>query len=91
MFLLKNACNISICVSLHVCFLLFALAAFPISKPHLRQMDITQRKMLRRIIGWKREAGEDWHATMTRMQHKMNAAKDLYEWQAWSDAYAKQQ
>ena len=41
-------------------------------------MDITQREMLRRIVGWRRTANEDWYSTMARMQSRMEAANGLY-------------
>ena len=39
--------------------LLFALSAFPISKSQLEQMDVLQRKILKRIIGWRRDENEN--------------------------------
>ena len=66
--------------------LLYALVAFPISKTNLEQIDVLQRKMLRRIIGWRRVANENWHDTMTRMNARLERAHNLYPWKNWSYA-----
>ena len=59
---------------------LFALAAFPITRSRLEHLNILQRKMLRRIIGWRRIADEDWKITMERMNKRLEAAYQHYEW-----------
>ena len=63
---------------------LFALAAFPLPQSKLNTIDRLQRRMLRRIIGWRRTDGEDWQITMSRMKHRMEAAMNQYSCEAWS-------
>ena len=44
--------------------ILYALAVLPIGKHEKEQLDITQRKMMRLMVGWTRHAGEDWDITI---------------------------
>ena len=44
---------------------LFGIAVLPLSRFQIQKMDILQRKMLRRIVGWRRSEGEYWNITMT--------------------------
>ena len=64
---------------------------FLMSKTRLDQMDILQRKMIKRFGSWRRNEHEDWHITMTRMKTRMLRAHESYTWKAWSHAYAKNQ
>ena len=47
--------------------ILFGLTTLPITRSRLRDLDILQRKMMRRIVGWRRIDGEDWEDTTRRM------------------------
>ena len=49
----------------------------------MEELDILQRKMLRRIIGWRRIEGEAWDETMRRMRDRSDHAHQLYPWQIW--------
>ena len=71
--------------------ILFASVAFPLSKTRLHGLDALQRKMLRRIIGWRRTEGDSWHDTMQRMNQRLEHAQQLFLCQPWSERYARNQ
>ena len=52
-----------VCVSPSI---LFALVCFPLIRGQVEDLDILQRKMIRRIVGWRRIDGEPWDETMRR-------------------------
>ena len=68
---------------------LFSLAVLPMLKSKIDALDVLQRKMLRRIVGWRRMPEESWRDTMVRMQTRMENATNLYAWEIWSKKYAK--
>ena len=53
--------------------ILFGLPVFPLLRSQLRDLDIVQRKMLRRVIGWRTLPGESWRDTMKRMTDQRRA------------------
>ena len=67
------------------------MSTLPLTKSYILQLDILQRKMLRRIIGWRRHPDEDWHSTMRRMNDRMSKGFDLYQWKNWSEIFARSQ
>ena len=71
--------------------MLYGLLNFPMTKKMLRDMDITQRKMLRNIIGWRRIQSETWEDTMSRMKRRIQQTELLYKCKTWSTQYAKLQ
>ena len=64
--------------------ILFGLGALPIHQHFQDQVDITQRKMLRKIIGWRRVPDEPWDITMRRMKLRMSSALDQWYIKPWS-------
>ena len=58
--------------------LLFALSVLPLHQSHLHALDVLQRKMLRRIIGWRMLRDESLKDTMSRMKHRFARAQYLY-------------
>ena len=70
---------------------LFGLATLPLSKSQLQRLDVTQRKMLRTIVGWVAVDSTDWKTTMQRMNEKLDAALRLYPISLWSDAVFRKQ
>ena len=64
--------------------ILYALAAFPVTESKCDELDRIQRKMLHRIVGWRRTEGEDWEETMRRMRDRLQRAEQLYHCQEWS-------
>ena len=51
---------------------LFGLATLPLSKSQLQRLDVTQRKMLRTIVGWVAVDSTDWKTTLQRMNEKLD-------------------
>ena len=54
--------------------ILFGLAAIPMHQMALEKIAVTQRKMIRKIVGWVRVANEPWETTMRRMNQRMERA-----------------
>ena len=65
---------------------LYSLASTPLTATQKQKLDTTQRKMLRRIVGWVRHSEEDWHSTGARMKAKMDAAMAHLPVKPWSEA-----
>ena len=64
---------------------LFGLGALPMYATLREKVDITQRKMLRRIVGWRRIPEEPWNETMRRMKNRANDALEQWRIKAWFD------
>ena len=71
--------------------MMFALTAFPLTRSQIDEIDVLQRKMLRRIIGWRRIKGEAWDETMRRMRDRLESARGLYAWHSWSYRFFRDQ
>ena len=71
--------------------ILFALCTLPLTRRKLLALDVIQRRMLRRIVGWRRNEGEPWRDTMIRMNERLARADRLYHCELWSMAYARNQ
>ena len=54
------------------------------AKKMLAEMDVLQRKMMRRIMGWRRIESEAWEATISRMKHRLENCQSLCYCQPWS-------
>ena len=67
--------------------ILYAFAVLPIGKHEKEQLDITQRKMMRLIVGWTRHAGEDWDITMQRMKDRVQCALDIFPIMTWTESF----
>ena len=50
-----------------------------------------ERKIMRRIIGWRRTSGKDWKITMARMKQRMETAQNYYYCVSWSEKFAQAQ
>ena len=70
---------------------LFFFATASSLQSHLRGLDVLQRKMMRRIIGWRRIFHESAHATMQRMNERLRRANHLYYCEPWSMKFARGQ
>ena len=64
---------------------LFGLGALPMYATLREKVDITLRKMLRRIVGWRRIPDEPWDITMKRMKDRVNDALEQWPIKPWSD------
>jgi len=71
--------------------MLFALVSLPLTRAQIEGIDILQRKMLRRIVGWRRIENEPWDTTMSRMRDRLDNARTLYNWKTWSYRLARDQ
>lgn len=71
--------------------MMFALISLPLTRAQIDTLDVLQRKMLRRIVGWRRVEGEPWDDTMRRMRHRLQNARNLYDWKNWSHRFARDQ
>ena len=58
--------------------LLFGTAVLPLSRFQYAEFDKFQRKMLRRIVDWRRVEREEWRVTMIRMNGRLARALHLY-------------
>ena len=71
--------------------ILFAIAVLPMTKGRLQELDKLQRKMLRRIVGWRRIENEDWSITMKRMNDRLDQGQRLFYCEPWSIRFARNQ
>ena len=70
---------------------LYVLSVFPLRRSELDVLDILQRKMLRRIVGWRRIDSESWHDTMDRMNQRLLHGQSLHACEDWSTLVLRQQ
>ena len=78
----STLCNKNICIKLRLKYfdavitptILFGLVALPLNQSSLDKLEVTQKKMMRKMVGWVRLEGETWETTMRRMKHRVNRA-----------------
>ena len=51
--------------------LMFGLSSVPLQSKHLKMIQTTQNKMMRRMVGWRRLQNEPWSDTMHRMKQRV--------------------
>jgi hypothetical protein len=68
---------------------LFGIAVLPLSATSLIKIEVLQRKMLRKIVGWVRVQDEEWETTMRRMKGRVDDALLKYPMQMWKERIAK--
>jgi len=71
--------------------LLYGLHACALTSKQMESLDILQRKMLRRVVGWVRIQDEDWSETMSRMKSRVESALRVYPVEAWSAQFLRKQ
>ena len=71
--------------------LMYSLATSPLTSGQLERLDATQRRMLRRIVGWVRLEDEAWERTGSRMKQRLQAALNKCPVKPWSEARRKHQ
>lgn len=69
--------------------ILFGLAILPLSQMSLREIEIVQRKMMRKIPGWVRMPDESWEETMRRMKERVRSALQQYPVMPWKKRIGK--
>ena len=71
--------------------MLFSLTTIPMTRRRMKDMDALQRIMMRRIVGWRRVAGETWQDPMSRMKQRLLFAANIYPCRKWSESWAQAQ
>ena len=69
--------------------ILFGLATLPLSSLSLQKIEMVQRKMQRKIVGWVRIDNETWEETMHRMKYRVNRALQQYGVMPWKERIGK--
>ena len=71
--------------------MLYAMETCPLTQSHLNKIDVSQRKMLRRIVGWVHVMGdeESWESVGHRMKVKLSRALASYPIRPWSELIAE--
>ena len=62
----------------------YSMATTPLTCTQMQGVDVIQRKMLRKIVGWHRHADETWDQTGHRMKTRLAAALEQYHVKDWS-------
>ena len=63
---------------------LYSLSTTPLTVQQLGKLDVVQRTMLRRVVGWVRVDGESWEITGSRMKRRLEAALTQHPIKDWS-------
>jgi len=63
---------------------LYSLATTPLTEMQLDKLDITQRKMLRRMVGWVISDDDTWEDAGRRMKARLEGALMRYPILDWS-------
>ena len=63
---------------------LYSLCTTPLTTGQLEKLDATQRKMMRKIVGWQRASDETWETTGRKMKAKLEAALQQQPVKPWS-------
>ena len=71
--------------------ILFRTQVMRMSKVQLQEMDRIQRKMMRRIVGWRRLDDEPWNETMQLMNLRLAHGNMLFCCQTWPMMLARNQ
>ena len=69
--------------------ILYGLAALPLSAVLLQELEVVQKKMLRKIVGWVRIGDESWEVTMRRMKDRVHRALLQRPIMAWTTRIGK--
>ena len=88
----KTLCNKNISIKLRMRLfestvspsLLFGLAILPLHASSMEKLNIVQRKMVRKIVGWVRLPEEPWENTMRRMGTRVNRVVGQSKMREWS-------
>ena len=87
-------CNASLQLGLE-CFaastspaILIRAPVMPIADIGLQEFDRMHRKVMRRIVGWRRMDDEPWSDTMTCMNLRLAHGQALLDCQPWSMMFA---
>ena len=62
----------------------YGLETCPLTTKQLEQIDVTQRKMLRKLVGWQHHSEDSWEESGSRMKQRMESALALFPVATWS-------
>ena len=62
----------------------YGLETCPLTTKQLEQIDVTQRKMLRKMVGWTHYSDESWEESGRRMKLRLDTALTLSPVPRWS-------
>lgn len=71
--------------------ILFGLATLPLTATQQKRIWAIQRKMLRKLVGWRRIADEPWQDTMRRMKYRVEHAQRGYFVESWELRWKRNQ
>ena len=63
---------------------LYSLSSTPLTSTQLERLNACQRRMLRKIVGWRRVGDESWASTGGRMKARLDAALQRHPITEWS-------
>ena len=63
---------------------LYALESCPLTEKVESRLDVMQRKILRRMVGWVCNTGESWEVVGHRMKHRLQRCLGIYPIMDWS-------
>ena len=69
--------------------LLYSLETCPLTQHQLEQLDILQRKMLKKIVGWIYDDNDTWEEIGHRMKIRLESALKHYPIENWSIVVVK--
>ena len=64
--------------------LVYSMDTTPLTEKQLKQVDVVQNKMLRKMVGWIMHREESWEESGHRMKMRMEAALAQYPMKPWS-------
>ena len=64
--------------------ILYSLETCPLPENICEKLDILQRKMMRKIIGWHFVAGDNWETAGRRMKNRLQLCTDQLGIKKWS-------
>ena len=62
----------------------YSLDSCPLTESLGRRLDVVQRRMLRRMVGWISHSDDTWEDRGRRMKLRLNAALESYPMHDWS-------
>lgn len=68
---------------------LCALETCPLTEKLLSRLDVVQRTIIRRMVGWIYSATESWEEIRHRMKHRVQKCSELHPILDWSETIGK--
>ena len=64
--------------------ILYSLETCPLTEMYYERLDITQRKMMRKMVGWNFVAGDTWELAGRKMKERLHRCTDQLGIKPWS-------